>query len=297
MAAGHAVDNPEVGSPVSDAQQDMMLRTGFVEHDGERIYYETVGARSGPVVVFTHGMGGNHMIWYQQVAYFAPSCRVITWDQRGFGRSTNVAGGVSPHKAAADLAALLQHLDAGSAHVIGQSLGGWASLGYTLRHPGRVRSLVLADTIAGIHSPAIEREFRDYSTRVATAAAEAAAAGKTNAIDRHPALAHDFGMHDRAKAFLYNQISSVSLAPPVAALRRQLPGAFWPEDEVSRLMVPTLFVVGERDDIFSPALIREAASHIRGAVVQEIPLAGHSPYFETPEKWNQIVHAFVTANS
>ena len=127
----------------------MLLHTGFVEHDGERIYYETAGVPSGPVVVFTHGMGGNHTIWYQQVAYFAPFCRVITWDQRGFGRSTNLTGSASPRNAAADLAALLQHLDAGGVHVIGQSLGGWASLGFALRHPQRVRSLVLADTIAG----------------------------------------------------------------------------------------------------------------------------------------------------
>lgn len=281
---------------MSTGHEEMMMQSGTVEHDGERIYYETVGARSGPVVVFTHGMGGNHMIWYQQVAYFAPTCRVITWDQRGFGRSSNVGGNAGPQTAADDLAVLLERLDAGRAHVVGQSLGGWASLGLALRHPGRVRSLVLADTIAGIHSPRIEREFRDYSTRVADAAADAAAAGRINPIDRHPALAHDFGRRDRAKAFLYNQISSVSPAPPVAALRRQLPNSFWPVDDVARLAVPTLFVVGERDDIFPPDLIREAASQIPGAVTEEIPLAGHSPYFETPDRWNEIVHGFITAN-
>jgi len=281
---------------MSTETDGMLMQTGFVAHDGERIYYETVGARSAPVVVFTHGMGGNHMIWYQQVAYFAPFCRVITWDQRGFGRSTNLTGNASPQAAAADLAALLEHLDAGHAHVVGQSLGGWASLGFALRHPQRVRSLVLADSIAGIHSPRIEREFRDYSARVDAAAveAEAAAAGALKAIDSHPALERDFGRRDRAKAFLYNQISSVSLAPPVAALRRQLPNAFWPAAEVARMQVPTLFIVGERDDIFSPDLIREAASQVTGALVREIPSAGHSPYFEAPDPWNEVVHGFIS---
>ena len=282
---------------MSAETDSMLIHNGFVEHDGERIYYETVGARSGPVVVLTHGMGGNHMIWYQQVAYFAPSCRVITWDQRGFGRSTNITGNASPQNAAADLAALLQHIEADGAHVIGQSLGGWASLGYALRHPERVRSLVLADTIAGIHSDRIEREFRDHSARVASAAAQAGTSDTANAIDCHPALGRDFGIRDRAKAFLYNQISSVSLAPPVAALMRQLPKSFWSSNDVARMMVPTLFVVGERDDIFPPDLIREAASRVAGATVREIPVAGHSPYFETPDEWNAIVHDFIRLHS
>jgi 2-succinyl-6-hydroxy-2,4-cyclohexadiene-1-carboxylate synthase len=275
----------------------MRMETGFVDHDGERIYFETVGAQRGPVVVFTHGMGGNHMIWYQQVAYFAPFCRVITWDQRGFGRSTNAAGNVSPRYAVADLAALLQHLAVDVAHVVGQSLGGWASLGYALRHPQRVRSLVLADTIAGIHTSRLERDFREYSTRVAAVAAQAAAAGTGNSIECHPALERNFGKRDRAKAFLYNQISSVSLAPPVAALRRQLPDTFWPADEVAQMRVPTLFVVGEHDAIFSPELIREAASQVPDATVREMPRAGHSPYFETPDAWNAVVHDFIQAHS
>ena len=284
----------------------MLMQRGFVEHDGEQIYYETVGVRSDPVVVFTHGMGGNHMIWYQQVAYFAQFCCVITWDQRGFGRSTNIAGNASPQNAANDLAALLQHLNADDVHVIGQSLGGWASLGFVLRYPERVRSLVLADTIAGIHTSRIEREFRAYSARMSASvtgtaatgfAMEASALGATNAIDRHPALERDFGTREPAKAFLYNQISSISLAPPVAALRRQLPESFWPPEEVAALTVPTLFVVGERDDIFSPDLIREAASLMRGATVAEIALAGHSPYFERPEEWNRVVHQFIEAHS
>ncbi|MEO8103958.1 MAG: alpha/beta hydrolase [Betaproteobacteria bacterium] len=274
----------------------LRMQTGFVEREGEQIYYETVGARTGPVVVFTHGMGGNHMIWYQQVAHFALFCRVITWDQRGFGRSTNVGGNASPQVAAADLAAVLEHLEADSAHVIGQSLGGWASLGYALRHPQRVRSLVLADSIAGIHSERIEREFRAYVARLATAVAQAGSADMANAIDRHPALERDFGTRDRAKAFLYRQISATSLSPPVVALRHLLPESFWPDGEVAGLSVPTLFIVGEYDDIFSPGLIREAASCVPGATVRVIASAGHSPYFETPAAWNVIVQGFIASH-
>ena len=273
-------------------EDSMLLHKGFFAHDGEQIHYQMAGNASGPTMVLTHGMGGNHMIWYQQVAYFAPFCRVITWDQRGFGRSTNVNGVTSPQKSAGDLAALLKHLGVTSAHVVGQSLGGWASLGLTLQHPELVRSLVMADTIGGIHSERIEREYREYSARL-----DAMPVPTVKPLDRHPALAHDLATRDRARAFLYNQISSVSVAPPIETLRRQLPKSYWPAAQVAQMKVPTLFIVGEQDDIFSPDLIREAASLVPGSVVHEIPVAGHSPYFETPDEWNRVVHEFIKANS
>ncbi len=270
----------------------MLLHKAFLANDGEQIYYETAGNPSGPVMVFAHGLGGNHISWYQQVAYFAPFCRVITWDQRGFGRTTNVTGKAGPQKAAADLAALVRHLDVGPVHVIGQSMGGWGSLGCTLQHPELVRSLVMADTIGGIHTERIAREYGEYSARVAAIPLDA-----VKPLDEHPALASDLGSRDRARAFLYNQISSISLAAPVESIRRQLPVTFWPAEQLSRMKVPTLFIVGERDGIFSPDMIREAAAKVPGSVVKQIPVAGHSPYFETPDAWNQLVHEFVKAHS
>ena len=268
--------------------ESMLLHKGFLEHGGEKIYFETAGNRSGPTMVFTHGMGGNHMIWYQQVACFAPFCRVITWDQRGFGRSTNVTGQSSPQTSASDLAALLSHLEETDVHVVGQSLGGWASMGFTLQHPNRVRSLIMADTIGGIHTPRIERDYRAYTERL-----EKMPMPATRALDSHPALEKTFGLRDRAQAFLYNQISATSLAPPVEQLRRQLPASFWPVEQVNSIGVPSLFIVGSNDDIFSPEIIREAASQVPGSIVIEIPGAGHSPYFEMPDEWNKVVHDFI----
>jgi len=57
---------------------DLLLQTGYVEHDGERLYYESVG--SGDAIVLSHGAGGTHAVWYQQVPEFAKTHRVITWD-------------------------------------------------------------------------------------------------------------------------------------------------------------------------------------------------------------------------
>jgi pimeloyl-ACP methyl ester carboxylesterase len=63
------------------------------------------------------------------------------------------------------------------------------------------------------------------------------------------------------------------------------------------LNVPTLLIVGEHDPIFPPAVIRSVAAELRGAQVTELPGAGHSPYFETPDAWNEAIIAFLSGIS
>jgi glyoxylase-like metal-dependent hydrolase (beta-lactamase superfamily II) len=133
----------------------------FIESDSEQIYFEFWGD-SGPVVILGHGLGGNHAVWYQQVAFLSQHYRVITWDQRGFGNSTRSTGVIGPAPAVEDLARVLEHLEVERAHVIGQSMGGWSALGFAIDHPERVISLVLADTTAGIFTPAIRQTLADY---------------------------------------------------------------------------------------------------------------------------------------
>jgi 3-oxoadipate enol-lactonase len=69
----------------------------IVESGAESIWVEVDGRGDGPAVVLTHGLGGNHASWWQQVpALVAAGYRVVTWDQRGFGRSTRRGGDVGP---------------------------------------------------------------------------------------------------------------------------------------------------------------------------------------------------------
>jgi len=128
----------------------MISRTeGFITvADGERVWYETAG--EGPDLILTHGLGGNAAVWYQQVPYFAQHYRVISWDQRGFGRSTNENGNHGPVAAVSDLIEIMDLLAVDRAHVVGQSMGGWAALGTAIAVPDRVESVVLACTTGGI---------------------------------------------------------------------------------------------------------------------------------------------------
>ncbi len=249
---------------------------GSLSRDGDEIYFETVGAPDAPVVVLGHGAGGNHAIWYQQVPEFASDHFVVTWDQRGFGLSTNRAGLANPRTATADLLAILDHLGAERAHVVGQSLGGWAALGLAVGHGDRVRSLVLADTIGGIAIPEWWK-----------AAVQAQRDGPFN----HPALADRFCRDHPERAHLYLQIGGLKrdANPDQLAVLRGLREVTFDDGALAACAAPTLFIVGSEDEIFSPATIADAAARIPGARVEQIAGAGHSPYFEQPAVWNALV--------
>ncbi len=126
-------------------------RTLTLEHDGESLDVEVLGEGGVPLVL-SHGPGGNHAVWIHPAAHFARDRTVVLWDHRGFGRSTDHADRTSPSVAAADLLAILDHLGIERADLVGQSMGGWTSLGAALVLPQVVRSLVLADSLAGLTS-------------------------------------------------------------------------------------------------------------------------------------------------
>lgn len=255
---------------------------GFAESDGERIYYESVGA-GDPAVVLCHGAGGNHASWFQQVPAFAPSRRVLSFDQRGFGRSTARGGPTRPELAVRDLAAVL---DAAAVRepvdLVGQSMGGWCALGFALAHPERVRRLVLADTPGGIMTPELAHALRSLGERAPVPPDE---------LGRHPALAADFAARDPARAYLYQTLGGFG-EPDMEKVGPQLLGTIVPDGSLASLALPVLFVVGAEDTLFPPDAIRASAAKLADARVVEIPGAGHSPYFERPDAWNRAVGEF-----
>jgi pimeloyl-ACP methyl ester carboxylesterase len=264
----------------------MKRESGYLERDGERIYFECAG--DGPALVLTHGAGGNHAVWFQQVPHFAKSRRVVLWDQRGFGRSTARGGPNNPARATADLAALLDHLGIARADIVGQSMGGWAVLGLALAQPARVRALVLADTPGGIDTPELQASWANVGRGAGFA---------TQELGRHPAIAPDFFDRFPERAVLYQQLGGFG-DPKLADVLPSLVATRLDSAALAKLTSPVLLVVGEVDALFSPAVITASAKQLPpacGARVATIPRAGHSPYFEEPDAWNRAVGAFLAS--
>ena len=224
------------------------------------LYHEVLG--EGPTtVVLVHGAGGTHVSWFQQLA---PLCeagyRVIAVDLPGFGRSP----GPLSIEAGAD--AVLGTF-AGSAHLVGQSLGGWVVSVAAARAPDRVSSVLYSATPGGI-----------------SAAREVAFASPSEPPNE-AILGHHTAMAPHARAdlkVLYQQLGSLAPSPP----RREIGGGgveTWVE--AAEIRCPARFVSGSDDAIFPPTVIATAAAALAADHVL-LDGCGHSPYFEEASAWN-----------
>jgi non-heme chloroperoxidase len=119
--------------------------------DGSTIYYKDWGLRNAQPIVFHHGWPLSADDWDTQMLYFVEKgYRVIAHDRRGHGRSSQVSDGHDMDHYAADVAAVVEHLDLRNAVHIGHSTGGGEATRYVARHGqkhGRVAKLVLIGAV------------------------------------------------------------------------------------------------------------------------------------------------------
>src|SRR5437764_14868467 len=159
------------------------MKRGTLDRPDCRLYYEVDG--TGPILIFAHGLGGNHLSWWQQVPHFRDRYTCVAFAHRGFAPSSAPAGGPDPADYAGDLAALVDHLGAQDVRIVAQSMGGWTALEFALAQPHRLRALVLASTAGTIaRIPAL---FAGPDQLPAWERAAAAAAGKLQAAHIHMA--------------------------------------------------------------------------------------------------------------
>ena len=252
-----------------------------IRADPDELYGELIRGprwRDRETVVLCHGLGGNHASWFQQVPELVESYDILTWDQRGFGNSTNRAGLATPQQTVRDLRLLLSRSGIRRPHLVGQSLGGWAALGLAVAHPREVASVVLADSLGGM------RTTSSVAALDAHISARAAAARRPAPVGTNAALHNGFGTREPTLAFLYQQLASFS-SPPPDTLRCARETSVDVES-VRRSGVPLLLVVGEDDRIVPPDAVREVASQLSHAAVVVLAGAGHSAHFERPEAFN-----------
>ena len=260
-------------------------RTATVASGGETIYYEVTGPDDAPAIVLTHGAGGSHAAWFQQVPPLADAgYRVVTWDSRGFGRSTFTTGVIGVDAAVDDLVAVLDATGDARVHLVGQSMGGWWATAFALAQPQRLRSLTLSNTVAGLWTDAL---FEHFTSFVA-----GAAGADDSRLGVHNALGPTFVGRDPARAFLYQQLNTFH-APPMAAVGRVLADARVEHAALDALGIPILVITGTDDALFPATLVTESASRLANATVVEIGDAGHSPYFERPDEYNAALLGFL----
>jgi pimeloyl-ACP methyl ester carboxylesterase len=257
-------------------------RAGFIERPDCRIAYEVTG--QGPALVFAHGLGGNLMSWWQQVAHFATRYTCVAFSHRGFFPSTAPERGPDPAEYAGDLAALVDALGLGDIRIVCQSMGGWTGVEYALLRPGRVKALVLGATIGTLDPrqvPGGEPTHDAAAARKELLARGINPAAGARMAEEQPALHH-----------LYNHIFSLSqgfdreaVRAKLYAMRNRAPASF------AGAGTPVLFVPSEEDVVLAYSGAAMAAA-VPGARAVTLRKAGHSGHFERAGEFNAIVEDF-----
>ena len=251
------------------------------------IHYEVTG--KGPALVFAHGLGGNHLSWWQQVAHFSARHTCVVFAHRGFPPSSAVPGTRAPDAYADDLAALIQKLALEDVTLVAQSMGGWTCLEYALREPQRVRKLVMASTSGTIDFNRLNNEeIADWVRKAPQVLADFEKRGV------HPASGERMAREQPAFAHLYGQISQLAgvsfreeVRVRIRELRTQSP------DLLKGLAMPVLFITGDEDWVFPPAAGPARAPLARDGRAVRVPAAGHSVYFERAATFNELVEKFL----
>ncbi|TXH03568.1 MAG: alpha/beta hydrolase [Nevskiaceae bacterium] len=252
--------------------------------NGQAIRYEDSGG-SGPVVVFSHGLLMDGSMFAPQVATLRTRYRVVTWDERGHGGTNDAAAPFSYYDSANDLVALLDHLGIDRAVFGGMSQGGYLSLRAALRHPQRVRALILIDTQARPEDPAT---LPLYTQLVQNWAANGLD-DQTAATIEHIILGTGYADAPTWKA-KWKQVRGANLLQIFNTLvtRDDI------SDAIAAIKVPALVVHGTADAAIPLTHAQEMATRLHAELVA-VPGAGHAANLTHPEIVNPAIERFLAA--
>jgi pimeloyl-ACP methyl ester carboxylesterase len=262
--------------------------------DGVKLHYDEVG--SGIPIVFVHEFAGDSRSWEPQVRYLARRYQCITFNARGWPPSEVPADVASYSQARArdDIRSVLDHLGIDKAHIVGLSMGGFATLHFGLTYPDRARSLLVAG--AGYGSEKGEREkFRNEAAAIAdrleregmAAFAQAYAYGPTR-VQFESKDARGFA---EFKAMLAEH-SAKGAANTQLGVQRERPSIFDHGQQLARLTVPVLVVTGDEDwPCLAPGVFIKRTCPSAALLV--LPNTGHTVNLEEPGAFNAALADFL----
>ena len=264
-----------------------------LEVNDTSLYYEDTGPGStGETVAFSHGLLWGTELFAPQIEALRPRYRCIAWDHRGQGRSgPEWRHTIDMEQCTYDAIALLDKLGAKQVTFVGLSMGGFVAMRVAARRPDLVRRLVLVETAIG---PEPRENVGRY--RMLTAAYRAIGGrlleGQVAKIMLGKTILGDAARKDevarysalmRRRRDVWKAVNGVIDRAPLS------------EDELSRIAVPTLVIVGDEDVATPLSKAQQIVAAIRGAKLEVVPHAGHSSTVEEPAAVTALIEQFVTS--
>lgn len=258
----------------------------FTENQGAKLYWDEAG--QGPPILLIMGLGWASNMWHRTRPLLAARFRVISFDNRGAGRSSVPPGPYSIAMMASDAAAVLDAAGISSAHIMGASMGGMITQEFALQYPKRVLSLTLGCTTPG--GPEAQRPGPDVMEVL---------------------LRTGLSPDERAKAivpFIYDAATPQERIQQDLAVLSQLypiPEGFFAQlqaimvweafSRLPQIYAPTLVIHGVNDRLVPAGNADLIAARIPGAQLVKIPNASHIFFTDQPEAAHRPIQEFLSA--
>jgi pimeloyl-ACP methyl ester carboxylesterase len=264
--------------------------------DGVKLHVEEVG--SGLPLIFVHEFAGDHRSYEPQLRHFGRLYRTITYAARGYPPS-DVPDGVerySQSRAAADIVAVMDGLGIDRAHVVGISMGGFATLELGLTRPERARSLTIAGCGYGAE-PDKREQFAGEAEKAASNFDRLGAAEAGRAYALGPTRVQFQNKDPRGWQEFADQLAEHSAQGSANTLRgvqKSRPSLFGFGEAMEKIDVPTLVMTGDEDwPCLEASLFMKRRIKTAGLVV--MPNTGHTLNLEEPAAFNRHLQDFLHA--
>ena len=268
------------------------LETGFVESDGTKLYYETMG--EGHPIVLIHGGYMDRRMWDDQFAVFAERYKVIRYDVRGFGKSELPQ---TPYADRQDLHNLLTFLGIKKTYLLGLSLEGVIALDFTLEYPNMIDALLLVGSPIGgypnelmFSTEQLQKQMRLWGPFM-VAARERNKTAMVEVLMNNPTLVPP-PAYPSARQRVREQLSEYSFVWVLDSVAQQelTPPAY---ERLAEISIPTLVIVGAEDDAQLHKSADKLEQDIAGVQRVTISETHHMPNMEKPDEFNRIVLSFL----
>ncbi|MHB8772403.1 MAG: alpha/beta fold hydrolase [Syntrophales bacterium] len=265
-----------------------------VTDDGVKLYCEETG--TGTPVVLVHEFAGDYRSWEAQVRHFGQRYRVITFNARGYPPSAvpEAVAAYSQNRATDDILSVLDHFRIDRAHIVGLSMGGFATLHFGFRHPARARSLTVGGCGYGAE-PAQREAFRAEAEAIAAFIRDRGMAAFADKYATGPSRVQYENKDPRGFAEFKRMLadhSALGSANTQLGCQRERPSLYDLVAQMQVLTVPTLILTGDEDfPCLSPGILMKRS--IPTAALSVMPNCGHAVNNEDPDGFNAIVGAFL----
>ncbi len=261
--------------------------------DGVKLHYEETG--SGQPIVFVHEFAGDCRSYEAQMRFFGRRYRCVAFNARGYPPSDVPADPASYSQAIArdDILAVLDGCGLDRAHIVGVSMGAFATLHFGLAYPARSSALAIVGCGYGA-APQFHEQFLRESEAAARRFETVAMEDAARAYALGPARVQLLNKDPRGWEEFRAQLASHSPRGAALTLRgvqMRRPSLYDLSDAMRRVAVPTLVMTGDEDEqCLEPSLMMKRAIATAGLVV--MPRTGHGVNLEEPARFNEILADF-----